>query len=202
MNLFKNANRIFSTHEFVALVEQLVSEGKTTGEQTQDHIDFTKLNLQRMNRWMKTFEVSSELKELVQSSPKQTWWLITEAWCGDSAQITIPISKMAEASGGNIEFRLILRDENPKIMDAYLTNGSRSIPKLVAFDEEDNELFQWGPRPQFLIQMVKDWKANPGDKLFEDVKKDMHLWYARDKAVQLSNEIISLLQHATLEKTV
>ena len=201
MNPFKNANRSFSTPEFVTLVEQLVAEGKTTGEQTQDHIDFTKLNLQRMSRWTKTFEVSNELKELLQFSPKQTWWLITEAWCGDSAQITIPISKMADASGGNISFRMILRDENPEIMDAYLTNGSRSVPKLVAFDELDHELFQWGPRPQFLVQMVKDWKANPGDKPFDEVKKDMHLWYARDKAIQLSGEIAALLQQISLEKT-
>jgi hypothetical protein len=194
MNPFKSASNSFSFPLFFELVEQLVKEGKTTGEQTVEHIDFTKLNLQRMNRWMKTYTVPEDLKLLLLSAPQQKWWLITEAWCGDSAQITVPLAKMAEASGGNIELKLVLRDENPTIMDLYLTNGGRAVPKLVSFDEEDNELFQWGPRPQYLMQMVKDWKANPGDKTFEDVKKDIHLWYAKDKAVQLSNEFAGLLK--------
>ena len=41
-----------------------------------------------------------------------------------------------------INLKIILRDTNPVIMDLYLTNGTRSIPIFVAFDEKGNELFR------------------------------------------------------------
>jgi hypothetical protein len=197
MNPFKAANRAFDFPTFFNLVEQFVSNESTTGELTEEHIEFTKLNLQRMKRWNKTYVVTEEMNQILAHVPKQTWWLITEAWCGDSAQITVPLAKIAEASQGNIEMKLILRDENPAIIEKYLTNGGKAVPKLVVFDELDNELFQWGPRPQYLVQMVNDWKANQNGKTFDEVKKEMHLWYAKDKGVQLTVEIATLLQKTT-----
>ena len=42
---------------------------------------------------------------------------------------------MAKESGENIELKIVLRDENEELMNEFLTNGSRSIPKLIVLDE-------------------------------------------------------------------
>lgn len=191
MNIFQSAITIYSYDTYRTLMENLVANGKTSGkDQSAALIEYTKLNLQRMNRWEKTFSVSESFKAEIGHTMKQTWWLITEAWCGDSAQILTVLARIVSASNGKIGLNIILRDENPVIMERYLTNGSRSVPKLIAVDENGNELFTWGPRPKTAQQMVSDWKNNPAGKSYEDLKKDLHLWYAKNKGEEVQQEII------------
>ena len=65
--------------------------------------------------------------------------VISEGWCGDAAQILPVINKMALVSN-KIEFRIVLRDENPALMDAFLTNGGKAIPKVIMIDNESGEV--------------------------------------------------------------
>jgi hypothetical protein len=76
----------------------------------------------------------------------QAWRVLTEPWCGDSAFL-LPVIAEAAALSDQVSLRILLRDENLDLMDQYLTDGSRSIPKLVAFSGAGEELFTWGPRP-------------------------------------------------------
>ena len=58
--------------------------------------------------------------------------MIAEDWCGDASN-TIPIlAKLVELPG--LELRVLRRDEHPEVMDRYLTDGSRSIPIVIALD--------------------------------------------------------------------
>lgn len=154
---------------------------------------FRKLNIHRINRIKKTYIPSQEVcEQIMKITSPQIWMLITEDWCGDSAQNIPYIFKLAECNN-NISLRLIPRDENPDIMDMYLTDGkSRSIPKLVAFDENGNELFQWGPRPEEAIKLVKDLKEQGFSK--EEFEKKLHLWYAKNKGKNLEEEFIEILK--------
>src|SRR5210317_515461 len=108
--------------EYRQLVEQLVSEESTTGELISDDlINYTKLNDRRMRRWDKTVKVSSEHETMIKSFDKPTTWLvITESWCGDAAHVVPVINKVAELND-NIEYRVVLRDENEALMNAFLT---------------------------------------------------------------------------------
>lgn len=109
--------------------------------------------------------------------------VITESWCGDSAQNLPVISKIARLNS-NIALRIILRDSNLDIMDNYLTNGvSRSIPILVAFDMDGNEIFRWGPRPKPAMQLVKKFRERGIVK--EEYYKKLHLWCGRNKGREL-----------------
>ena len=79
--------------------------------------------------------------------------VIAEDWCGDASN-TVPImAKLADAAPG-LELRVILRDQNPEVMDQYLTNGTRSIPIVIVLDEDFQELGHWGPRPTELQAWV------------------------------------------------
>lgn len=196
MNIFETAAESWNYAEFVQMLEALMLEGKTTGNnQSADYLHYAKLNLQRMHRWDKTFEPDAGLVAILQTQPLQEWWVITEGWCGDSAQNLPGIAKLAAAAEGKVQLRIVLRDDNPQIMDQYLTNGtSRSIPILVAFDKTGNELFRWGPRPKAAQDLLIAWKNNPAPASFEDFEKEMHTWYARDKGNTLQGEIRKVLE--------
>ncbi|WP_417885365.1 thioredoxin family protein [Zunongwangia sp.] len=186
---------VFSYIEFYEWTLQLVENKQTSGEeQTEKLIEYTALNAKRMKRISKTAKIIPELENLVSELDKpQVWYLITEAWCGDSAQNLPVIGKIA-AAGDKIDLRVILRDKNPEFMDKYRTNGSKSIPKLVAFSEEGVELFTWGPRPEPGQEILRDWKENPNGRDHDDFAKELHGWYAKDKSHTIQHEFLNLIK--------
>ncbi len=156
------------------------------------HYEYVKLNIKRSERIHKTYVVSDELKDkLNQITEPQLWMVITEMWCGDSAQNLPFIAKMASINH-LIDLRIIIRDENLDIMDEYLTNGTRSVPKLVAFDVDGNELFQWGSRPLEAVELVNKAKAE-GKTKYQFIE-ELHLWYGRNKGKAIESEILAILK--------
>ncbi len=159
--------------------------------------EYKKLNLQRSARIDKNYLVSEKLKsEIVKIKEKQLWIVITEAWCGDSAQNLPHIVKIASLNS-NIDLKIILRDSNPDIMDLYLTNGTRSIPKLVAFDLEGNELFNWGPRPKAAQELLNQLKHEGIVK--PELYEKLHLWYGRDRGRNLESEFTQIFSRVEQE---
>jgi hypothetical protein len=159
-------------------------------DEGKEHFEYKKLNLQRSSRIDRTYVVSEELEALVRNiKDKQIWMVLTEGWCGDSAQILPHIAKMAELNP-NIDLRILLRDSNLDIIDLYLTNGTRSIPRLVAFDLEGNELFTYGPRPKAVQALITQWKSEGIVK--PELYEKMHLWYARNKGKEIEAEFIKI----------
>lgn len=192
--IFDTAANVYSYTEFCELAATLLNEGKTTGtNQTEEYLHYAQLNLKRMQRWDKTYQLPEDIAAIAQQLPKQTWYVITEAWCGDSAQNLPMIHKLAAASSGNVDLRIVLRDENPDIINQYLTNGSKSIPILVAIDADGKQLFRWGPRPVPAQDLLMAWKNDPNPKSFEDFEIDMQQWYNQDKGVSLMKELSALL---------
>jgi hypothetical protein len=192
--VLNEANKGMTNDEYLALMEKEIKEKDTLELQEEEKylLDITKLNFQRSSRIKKTYKPSDEIISAIENiEKKQLWMVLTEPWCGDSAQNLPYIAKIAELNY-NIDFRILLRDENPEIMDQYLTNGkSRSIPKLVAFDDEGKELFQWGPRPKLAQEMVNNWKAEGLSK--DEFIEKLHLWYGRNRGEELEKEFIELL---------
>jgi hypothetical protein len=72
-------------------------------------------------------------------------------------------------------------------MDQYLTNGSRSIPIVIALDENFQEVGHWGPRPTELQAWVMANKGTmPKSELYPQVRK----WYARDRGETTLREVL------------
>ncbi len=188
-------NEMLYYSNFFALTAELASKHETSGlDQTDEQKDYTQLNYKRMERWNKTFQVSEETQNKLNSlSGKQKWYVITETWCGDSAQNLPIIAKIADASLGKIELKIMFRDEHPEWMDRYLTNGTRSVPKLIAYDEQDSELFTWGPRPEEAMLITRNWQANKDTISKEEFHVQLHGFYAKNKGVAVEREIVSLL---------
>ena len=159
--------------------------------------EYINLNQRRMHRVEKTYIPSAQILTQVKNLKHKTYWLIlTEHWCGDASQSLPALHALAELSEGKIEMKLVYRDQNDELMNAYLTNGTRSIPKLVQLDEHFNVTGIWGPRPTVAQKLVKELKANPATA--SSYANELHLWYAKDKQQNLEKETAQLLFRANL----
>lgn len=180
--------------EYRSLVKLLVEENSTTGDdKSEAMVDFTKLNDRRMKRWDKTIKISEEAKNRIEAFENNvTWLLITESWCGDAAHIVPAINKVAELND-NINLRIVLRDDNPELMDAFLTNGGKAIPKLIMIkNATGNVLNTFGPRPTEVTNYVNRFKAKHG-ALTPEFKEDLQHWYNKDKGQNVINDLTELL---------
>lgn len=184
------------------LVDQLISEGKTTGiNQNEELTEFTKLNVQRMNRIDKTTAIEGQVRYRLETlTNSYRWLLIGDAWCGDCAQITPLMNKVAEISKGKIDFRIISRDTFPDLIDRFKTGESKSIPKLVVMDSTTNEVCAtWGPRPVEAQDIMQHWKENKDSISWEEFERSLHTWYAKDKGNSTILELTTLIE--TCEKS-
>lgn len=181
--------------KYLKQIEKKVSMLNSTdlSETEKSNLEKAKLNLQRMLRAHKTYHPDEKLIELIRNiNESQIWMLLTEDWCGDSAQNVPYIFEMAKLNQ-NISLRILERDRHSEIMDLYLSEGNtRSIPKLVVFDVDGNELFQWGARPIEGQDLVNRLKAEGKSKA--EFLNQLHLWYGRNRGKALEQEIIALLE--------
>jgi len=194
----EHIDRAMSYGQYVKLLNDLMEQGRTTGDnQSENYLNYAKLNLQRMSRLEKTAELTDELKAALAKITKPSIWVvITEGWCGDAAQ-NLPVLHAMEKQCPAIELKLLLRDENLDVMDQYLTNGSRSIPKVIAVRKDEatgsyKELFVWGPRPDAAQQIMIDYKSRnlPHDELALAIQK----WYNADHTLSTQGEMLALLE--------
>ncbi len=156
------------------------------------HKSYAAINLQRASRIARSYTPGGEITAAVQALPgPQLWGVLSEVWCGDSAQV-IPYLARIAAIRGDITFRVIVRDENPDIMNRYLTNGTRSIPKLIVWNACAEELFTWGPRPAGAQAVVDEALAACVPK--PERLERLHLWYGRDRGKSIEAEIAALLR--------
>lgn len=193
------AQALFKSHsylEYRKLIADLLQEGKSTAvEQTEELTHYSELNEKRMHRLDKTITITEENSSKLKNLDKSYLWLVlTESWCGDAAQILPILNKMALESNKKIELKLALRDENEELMNHFLTNNGKAIPKLIILDKATgNVLGDWGPRPQGAVDLIESYKEKFGT-IDETAKTELQLWYLHDKGVSTQNEIIQLLQ--------
>ncbi|MCC9138121.1 thioredoxin family protein [Pontibacter silvestris] len=193
----EHLNRAINYTQYREMIDMLLAEQKTTGtNHSTDMVEYTRMNLQRMRRVEKTTVLDDELVNLMLSvQEKMVWVVLTEAWCGDAAQSLPAIVKIADASP-LVEVKLLLRDENLDAMDGYLTNGGRSIPKLIALSADTLEVLgTWGPRPEPVQQLFLDMKAN--DTPYQEFVEKLHSWYAKDRSRTLMQEFKQLIPQWT-----
>lgn len=160
-----------------------------------DYLNYTKLNWSRQQRWLKVGVLNPDLTNAIEKISKpQLWTVITEAWCGDASH-TIPFLHRLSELNPLIKVDYQLRDSPPFLIESYLTNGTRSIPKIIIADERNQDLATWGPRPaecqRLYLQMVKD-HIEMGEK-----KIALQKWYNEDKGESFQLEFLDII-NATL----
>lgn len=198
-----------SYQEYRTLGQELLEKGTTTnGDNRPEILEYTNMNMYRMNRLDKTTKVNEKVKSALaalSSNEKYYWVVLTESWCGDAAQIVPVMNKIAEEAGDTLEIRFLLRDKNPDLIDEFLTNGGRAIPKLIFIKEEKTGdttklkiIDSWGARPAEAQTLVNEYKEkvkqNPKLEDFKGFSESLHSWYAKDKTQNTQNELAELIQ--------
>ena len=117
---------------------------------------------------------------------------LNEDWCLDAVGVVPYVAKLSEENP-LVEFRNFGRDANPDLMDAHLTGVSRSIPIIIAYDSDWNELASWGPRPAELQSWVKTAGAlMPKPEMYHHIRQ----WHARDHGASALREIAQMVMNA------
>lgn len=165
--------------EYFRFTEQL-AERKITGHlYTEDQLEFTKLNFFRMKRILRNMCIPEKYGNQLRNIDDDWYWLVlAEPWCGDAAN-HLPVIALLASLNIRIELRILLRDQHPDVMDQYLTNGTRSIPKLICYDKNISELGNWGPRPQQLIDHIHELKETSSLSK-DELKRQIQIWYNVD----------------------
>lgn len=178
--------------EYIQLFEEILTSSAPQAPYDEpDYFNYAKLNASRLKRWNKTMELDAELIQLVKNSKKQHWIIITEPWCGDASHIVPFLVRIAENTD-TISYELQLRDSAPFLIDNYLTNGGKAIPKLISRDENGLDLFIWGPRPAGAQEMMMQLKKEAAE--FEKIKLELQNWYNQDKGKEIQNELKEILK--------
>lgn len=155
-------------------------------------LEYTKLNWSRLNRWLKTGTLSPAFTEILDGvGETQQWIIITEPWCGDAAHI-VPFIEMAARRNPLIHATYELRDSEPFRIEQYLSNGSKSIPKLIIRNAAGEDLAVWGPRPAACQDLYLKLKANNAP--FDELKTAIQQWYNADKGSEIQRELSELLK--------
>jgi len=181
--------------DYFRLMQKLGQNNFTTGNDiSEENINYTMLNEKRMSRWNKKLEVPETNKaKIIEFNSEIIWLVITESWCGDAAHLLPVINKVAELNP-NINLRIVLRDDNEDLMNRFLTNGSKSIPKLIMIDAESFEVLDvYGSRPSIVTTMVENYKKEHG-QLTSEFKEDLQRWYNKDKGKTTIDDLLKLLK--------
>ena len=189
----KGLQKAISYSSYRILISDLIASGKSSGPiQSEDLLNFSKLNDRRMTRLDKTIQLRQETLLIVNKIDKPiTWLVLSEGWCGDAAQTLPVINKIANESD-LITLKIIFRDEHEELMNYFLTNGGKSIPKLLVLNSENEVLNTWGPRPDKASKMVQDYKNKHG-QLDATFKQELQVWYNKDKGVNIQENMLGLL---------
>ena len=191
-NAIKNS---ISYDLYVDLVNTLVENEDTSGEVKSDSlVNYTMRNQRRLKRWNKTIKVTKEASAAVKNIQKSLLVLvITESWCGDAAHVMPAVQKLI-THNNQIEMRVVFRDENPDLMDQFLTNGSRSIAKFIILDKDTLEVMStYGPRPSEATKLVNEYKEVHG-QLTPEFKEDLQRWYNKDKGQTTIVDFMKILK--------
>lgn len=191
MDLLNYINKGLTYENYIVRVEDEL-EAEIEIDDPKEIVQYYALGLQRMNRVFKTFNLMPVQEARIKNTANNFKFLIiTEGWCGDASQILPVVEKLAIAL--NVEASYIFRDENLELMENYKTNGAISIPIIIGVAEDGSELFRFGPRPQYGMDLLHRFKNNPDIYSKEEFHEDLQKYYNNNKGVDIVNEILDLI---------
>jgi len=191
----ESLSKAISYQDYRGQVATHVENGTSSGPDKSEALsNYTLLNNSRMKRLDATMKIEEDVLEKFQQYDKNvTWLVLTESWCGDAAHAMPVMNKLVEQAK-NLDFKILYRDENEELMNRFLTNGTMSIPKLIAFDNETQEVINdWGPSPLIIMNKTKDFKA-AHDLLTTEFKKEIQIWYNQNKGKCIARDLLKLIE--------
>lgn len=191
MNLRAYLEKGYSYPDYLKKIEDQLFDLNQLGDE-KGISKYYSMNLKRIERLSKTFELTEKQKEQLKPIiPNFQLLVISEGWCGDAAQSMPVVNAIMDELG--VEQKIVFRDENPELMNTYLTDGAKSIPMFIGVDPEGNEVFHFGPRPVAGMEMLAKHKENPEVYTADEFHKDLQVWYNQDKGESTFHELLAVI---------
>ena len=188
MDIEKFWNEAVSYDEYLIEAEKRYNDAKINGD--KDYEEYYRLGLQRMNRMWDKYVPDEEQKAILKSINFDGKILvITEPWCGDASQVVPILPKFFD----NIEVRYTYRDQEPSLIDDFLTNGGKSIPVVLLLDKEFNVINHWGPRPKQGKELLERYKADPVAFPKDRFYVELQTYYAKNRGFDTIAELLELI---------
>ncbi|MBW3518251.1 thioredoxin family protein [Flavobacterium sp. NKUCC04_CG] len=189
----QSLEKSYTYQQYRSFVTKALENNPEILELEEGYLPYAELNETRLNRLDKTITVASSVEvKLQQLKGQYIWLVISESWCGDAAQILPILHKMSEVTPA-VDLVVVFRDQNEELMEEFLTNGGKAIPKVIVLDKATLEvLADWGPRPVGAQKTVDDYKAANGQFDDEGIVA-LQKWYAKDKGIAVQREIEQLM---------
>jgi hypothetical protein len=155
--------------------------------------------LETMDDQKKVHELHYKKAEIIGDLPEFSGLkilIITEPWCGDSSAILPVLIKMFE--GKDAEIKVALRDENPELIDQFLTNGGRAIPIILVLNKVGDLIMKFGPRPKKIQAIFEEHRQAIADGKIEkkEVMLKIRTFYSKDRGKIVSEEFINALKRS------
>ncbi len=141
--------------------------------------------------------------------------LIAEDWCGDVIANAPIVGKLAKETG-KLNIRVFLRDQNLDLTDQFLKEGKyRSIPMVVFFDDDFNEIGRFIERPDSVTELrarkrLEIFAAHPEfgapdapiDQLPEEIRTNLAAETAkmREETIPFANNEVVKALNGIVEK--
>lgn len=133
---------------------------------------------------------ATQVKKFQDKKFKGKVLIIAEGWCGDCSQ-SIPVIK--KFFGNKNPVKIVFRDENPKLMQKFLTNGNEAIPIIIFISEENDVISHWGPRTKAGKEILLKHKKSLENFDKDSFLSELHNYYDTNKGYDIMNEILSIL---------
>jgi len=159
---------------------------------------YVEMNQSRIRRLLKRDRwTQEEISQLDINDHPICWLVITEHWCGDAAN-SLPYMIQLADHLPQLNIKFVYRDDDVELIDSFLTNGGRSIPKVIAYEPESRlVLTTWGPRPSQLQEKTLMWLRDPE----MDLETRAYLtqkWYIEDKGLSIKKELLQFYKKSML----
>jgi hypothetical protein len=97
--------------------------------------------------------------------------MLAENWCGDVHRNSPLIAHICEAMPG-CDLRVFFRDKETDLRDLFLNNGYQSIPVVVFFDQDWNEVGRWIERAHAATGKTLGIRGRTVDAVAKDASKE------------------------------
>ena len=160
-------------------------------------------NVERMEAFFDDFDLDEDTLAFFNGRTPLQVLAIGEPWCPDVVQNVAVMARIADEIPG-MELSIVTRDDNPELMDEYLTDGNRRIPVIAFFDMTFRELGRWAGR----CASADDWivgEVVPDrnfDALSDEQKQSFHEEYDRRFRDTYARETIEEWQRLLSEEDI
>ena len=117
-------------------------------------------NREQFDQNEKDLQLTPEVTQALANLPQRVSVLaLAEDWCGDVIANLPIVGRLAEASGGKLDLRILLRDQQPgeQVMNEHLNKGQyKSIPTVIFLDDDLKEVGVWVERPASVTKLREE----------------------------------------------